>query len=199
MLPSLNKFVIIIIIIIILKHTYLQWYKPNRKQGKEQQRASSWVLSSRWKQCLLLDLSAKRNKCSLGSSVINLIKLYSHIIWIIHRVTCLWGNAFLSMKAPWVLRLFSNHCFLWYFPMGWWPEGYFYGWNLAIWRLPANFLPLSIKERILRLTILRQSLRLAAKMFLALLLQTVYTLTLVCIFSILFSIHFIRSWQGEFV
>ena len=46
-----------------------------------------------------------------ASSVINLIKLYLHIIWIIHRVTCLWGNAFLPMKAPWVLRLFSTHCF----------------------------------------------------------------------------------------
>ena len=46
-----------------------------------------------------------------ASSMINLIKLYSHIIWIINRVTCLWGNAFLPMKAPWVLRLFSTHCF----------------------------------------------------------------------------------------
>ena len=29
--------------------------------------------------------------------------------------------------------------------------------------------------------------------------QTLYTLTSVCIFSILFSIHFLRCWQGEFV
>ena len=28
---------------------------------------------------------------------------------------------------------------------------------------------------------------------------TLYTLTSVCIFSILFSIHFLRSWKGEFV
>ena len=28
---------------------------------------------------------------------------------------------------------------------------------------------------------------------------TLYTLTSVCIFSILFSIHFLRGWQGEFV
>ena len=28
---------------------------------------------------------------------------------------------------------------------------------------------------------------------------TLYTLTSVCIFSILFSIHFLRCWQGEFV
>ena len=30
-------------------------------------------------------------------------------------------------------------------------------------------------------------------------LLTLYTLTSVCIFSILFSIHFQRGWQGEFV
>ena len=30
-------------------------------------------------------------------------------------------------------------------------------------------------------------------------LSTLYTLTSVCIFSILFSIHFQRGWQGEFV
>ena len=28
---------------------------------------------------------------------------------------------------------------------------------------------------------------------------TLYTLTSVCIFSILFSIHFLMYWQGEFV
>ena len=28
---------------------------------------------------------------------------------------------------------------------------------------------------------------------------TLYTLTLVCVFSILFSVHFQRGWQGEFV
>ena len=28
---------------------------------------------------------------------------------------------------------------------------------------------------------------------------TLYILTSVCIFSILFSIHFLRCWQGEFV
>ena len=36
---------------------------------------------------------------------------------------------------------------------------------MAIWRLPGNFLPVSIKERILRLIILRQSLRLTAFFF----------------------------------
>ena len=30
-------------------------------------------------------------------------------------------------------------------------------------------------------------------------LLTLYTLTSVCIFSILFFIHFLRCWQGEFV
>ena len=29
--------------------------------------------------------------------------------------------------------------------------------------------------------------------------STIYTLTSVCIFSILFSVHFQRCWQGEFV
>ena len=68
--------------------------------------------------CLLTDSSVFFSTSLRGetnavytSSVINLIKLYLHIIWIIHRITCLLGNTFLPMKAPWVLRLFSTHCF----------------------------------------------------------------------------------------
>ena len=94
-LPYLNKFVIII----ILKHA---------KNSNELHREF----------CLLADSSVffstslrRETNAVYTSSVINLIKLYLHIIWIIHRVTCLWGNAFLPMKAPWVLRLFSTHCF----------------------------------------------------------------------------------------
>ena len=89
--------------------------------------------------CLLADSSVffstslrRETNAVYASSVINLIKLYLHIIWIIHRITCLWGNAFLPMKAPWVLRLFQPIVFM-MFPMGWWPEGNFLRVTIKIW------------------------------------------------------------------
>ena len=74
----------------ILKYTYLrffhQWYRPNRKQGKKIKKAWLWVLSWRWQQYLLLDLSAKREiKAVHVCSRSNQMNWYSLIIWIINR------------------------------------------------------------------------------------------------------------------